>query len=46
VTATTPLRCFVLTRPHFRLVLDENPKVQRKVMQALGERLLSFTDDV
>lgn len=46
VTAKTPLRFFVLTRPDFRLVLDDNPKVQRKVMEALGERLLTYTDDV
>ena len=25
VTATTPLRCFILTRADFRRVLDENP---------------------
>ena len=44
VTATTPLRCFILTRGDFRRVLDESPGVERKVMQALGERLLSYTD--
>ena len=44
MTATTPLRCFILTRGDFRHVLDENPAVQRKVMEALGERLLSYTD--
>ena len=46
VTATTPLRCFVLTGGDFRRVLDENPKVARKVMQALAERVISYTDDV
>jgi CRP-like cAMP-binding protein len=46
VTAKTPIRCFVLTRGAFRLVLDENPKVADKVMQALGERLQTYTDDV
>jgi CRP/FNR family transcriptional regulator, cyclic AMP receptor protein len=46
VTAKTPLRCFILTRGDFRRVLDENPKVERKVMQALGERLLSYTEDL
>ena len=45
VTAKTPLRCFILTRGDFRRVLDDNPGVQRKVMQALGERLLSYTED-
>jgi CRP-like cAMP-binding protein len=44
VTAMTPLRCFILTRGDFRRVLDENPGVERKVMQALAERLLSYTD--
>ena len=43
VTATTPLRCFVMTRGDFRRVLDENPGVQRKVMEKLAERLLSYT---
>jgi CRP-like cAMP-binding protein len=46
VTSTTPLRCFILTRGDFRRVLEENPKVERKVMQALAERLKSYTDDV
>jgi CRP-like cAMP-binding protein len=39
VTATTPLRCFILTQGDFRRVLEENPGVQLKVMQALAERL-------
>jgi CRP/FNR family transcriptional regulator, cyclic AMP receptor protein len=39
VTATTSLRCFVLTQAAFRRVLEENPGVQRKVMQALAERV-------
>ncbi len=44
VTATTPIRCFILTRGDFRRVLDENPAVQRKVMEALAERLLSYIE--
>ena len=44
VTATTQLRCFVLTRPDFRRVLDENPSVQRKVLEALGQRLVSYAE--
>jgi len=44
VTAATPLRCFVMTRGDFRRVLDENPAVERKVMKALAERLLSYAD--
>ncbi|HEU5207130.1 MAG TPA: cyclic nucleotide-binding domain-containing protein [Gaiellaceae bacterium] len=39
VTATTPLRCFVLTRSAFRRVLEESPSVQLKVMQTLAERV-------
>lgn len=45
VTATTPLRCFVLTGRDFRRVLDENRAVERKVMQALAERVLSYAGD-
>jgi CRP-like cAMP-binding protein len=41
VTATTPLRCFILTQGDFRRVLEENPGVQLKVMKALAERLAS-----
>ena len=39
VTATTPLRCFILTQGDFRRVLEENPGVQLKVIKALAERL-------
>lgn len=45
VTATTDLRCFVLTSRAFRRVLDDNRGVERKVMQALAERLLSYADE-
>lgn len=44
VTATTPLRCFVLTQSAFQRVLEENPSVQIKVMKALAERIAA--DDV
>jgi CRP-like cAMP-binding protein len=44
VTAKTPIRCFILTRGDFRRVLDENPRVQQKVMEALAERLLSYSE--
>jgi CRP-like cAMP-binding protein len=44
VTATTPLRCFVLTQGAFRRVLEENPPVQLKVMTALAERLAADAD--
>ncbi|HSG12512.1 MAG TPA: cyclic nucleotide-binding domain-containing protein [Gaiellaceae bacterium] len=46
VTATTPLRCFIITRGDFRRVLEENPRVQRKVMEALAERLASYIEPV
>jgi CRP-like cAMP-binding protein len=44
VTATTPLRCFVLTRAAFQHVLEESPAVQLKVMKALAERLAADAD--
>lgn len=44
VTAKTPLRCFVMTRPDFRRALERNPKIQGKVLDALGERLLAVDD--
>lgn len=44
VTATTPLRCFILTQGDFRRVLEENPGVQLKVLQALAERLAADTE--
>jgi CRP-like cAMP-binding protein len=45
VTATTPLRFFVLTRQDFRPLLDENPAVERKVLRALAKRVLALSDD-
>jgi CRP-like cAMP-binding protein len=45
VTATTPIRCFVLTRGRFRHVLDDFPDVERKVTSALAKRLVSASDD-
>jgi CRP-like cAMP-binding protein len=39
VTATSPLRCFILTQSAFQRVLEENPSVQMKVMRALAEHL-------
>jgi CRP/FNR family transcriptional regulator, cyclic AMP receptor protein len=45
VTATSTLRCFVLTSRDFRRLLDENPGVERKVLTALAERLASYVDD-
>ena len=45
VTATTPVRCFVLTRGRFLHVIDEFPDVERKVLRALAKRLVSVSDD-
>jgi CRP-like cAMP-binding protein len=45
VTAETPLRLFVLTRREFHAVLDQNPKVERKVLRALARRLAETSSD-
>lgn len=45
VTAKTPLRVFVLTREDFRKLVRDNPKVERKVMQALARRLVELSRD-
>src|SRR5262245_51747936 len=39
VTATTRLRCFILTQGAFKRVLEDNPSVQLKVMKSLAERV-------
>ena len=44
VTATTAVRCFVLTQAAFRHVLAQTPSVQLKVMTALAERLAADAD--
>jgi len=41
VTATTPLRFFVLTRRTFLSLLDDNPAVERKILRTLARRTLS-----
>ena len=45
VTAKTPLRLFVLTRQDFRRLVDSNPSVERKVMQALARRVVELSGD-
>jgi CRP-like cAMP-binding protein len=45
VTAETPVRLFVLTRREFHAVLDQNPKVERKVLRALARRLAETSSD-
>jgi CRP-like cAMP-binding protein len=46
VTARTPLQVFVMTRSAFRQALDHNPSMQRKVLEAMGERLAASGDHV
>jgi CRP/FNR family transcriptional regulator, cyclic AMP receptor protein len=45
VTAETPVRLFVLTRREFHALLDQNPKVERKVLRALARRLAETSSD-
>jgi len=45
VTATTPLRFFVMTRQAFLKLLDDNPRVERKVLRALAKRVASMSTE-
>ncbi len=45
VRATTPVRCLILMRGDFRRVLDENRSIERKVTEALAERLAEYAAD-
>jgi CRP/FNR family cyclic AMP-dependent transcriptional regulator len=45
VTAKTPLRVFVLTRPTFQHLVNANPAVERKVMRTLARRLAALSKD-
>jgi CRP/FNR family transcriptional regulator len=45
VTAKTDLRAFVLTEQSFRLLLDEAPSVERKVLRALARRVVDLSSD-
>ena len=44
-TAETPVRLFVLTRREFHAVLDQNPRVERKVLRVLARRLAETSSD-
>jgi CRP/FNR family cyclic AMP-dependent transcriptional regulator len=44
VTATSPLRFFVLTRQAFRSLLAHQPQLEEKVTTALQERVRSTSD--
>jgi CRP/FNR family transcriptional regulator, cyclic AMP receptor protein len=46
VTATTPLRFFVLSRQSFWGMIDQMPGVERKILQALAKRALTTTDEL
>jgi len=46
VTAQTPIRSFVLTRRSFLRLLDEQPRVERKVMRTLARRLVEVSDEL
>ena len=45
VTAKTPVRVFVLTRPAFQHLINESPAVERKVMRTLARRLAAMSKD-
>jgi CRP/FNR family cyclic AMP-dependent transcriptional regulator len=45
VTAKTPLRFFVLTRQAFTRLIDDNPRVERKVLRALARRVADLAPD-
>jgi CRP/FNR family cyclic AMP-dependent transcriptional regulator len=45
VTATTPVRFFVLTARDFRHVVDQFPSVERKILRALARRVLELSRD-
>jgi ATP-binding cassette, subfamily B, bacterial len=45
VTATTPLRFFVLTRQSFWGMIERMPEVERKVLRALAKRVLATSSD-
>jgi len=45
VTAKTPVRVFVLTRPTFQHLVNEHPAVENKIMRALARRLAAMSTD-
>jgi CRP/FNR family transcriptional regulator, cyclic AMP receptor protein len=45
VTATTPVRFFVVTDRAFESVLDADPALERKLLRALAQRVLSTPGD-
>lgn len=45
VTATTPVRLFVLTAQSFRSFVEQQPDVENKVLRTLARRLAAMSDD-
>jgi|SRR5918995_1622845 CRP-like cAMP-binding protein len=45
VTAKTPVRVFVLTRPTLQHLVNEHPAVENKIMRALARRLAAMSTD-
>jgi CRP/FNR family cyclic AMP-dependent transcriptional regulator len=45
VTATTPVRLFVLTAQNFRSFVEQQPDVENKVLRTLARRLAAMSDD-
>ena len=45
VTAKTPLRVFVLTSKDFHHLLEQNPRVERKVLRTLAKRVAELSKD-
>jgi CRP/FNR family transcriptional regulator, cyclic AMP receptor protein len=43
VKATSPIRALVVTERNFKTLLERSPEIQRKVLQALAERLAPST---
>lgn len=43
VKATSPIRALVVTERNFRTLLERSPEIQRKVLQALAERVAPTT---
>lgn len=43
VKATSPVRALVITERNFKRLLKEQPDIQRKVLQALAERMAPST---
>lgn len=45
VSASTPLRFFVLTSQAFWRLVDHQPEIERKILTALAQRLRATADD-